>query len=201
MNTSRKLAGLRRALWFVVWTQLPVAACAQNELADATMTSNAGAGGLYNYSIALQNTGPTTIGTFWYAWIPGQFYLPTAPASVTAPAGWTFSIVNPGGGASSILFYANSTINFLQPGSSLTFRFSSLDTPAVLSGDAAAYPGTPIGTSWLYSGQPGSDVGARFVVESVVPEPSSTALLALAAAAVAPRARRRARAVHPRIVG
>jgi hypothetical protein len=89
---------------------------AQNEMATAEMTDTAAGGGVYNYSILLQNTGPTTIGTFWYAWIPGQYYLPTAPVSVQPPAGWTYSIVNPGGAGASILYYANSTTTYLHSG-------------------------------------------------------------------------------------
>ena len=80
------------------------------------MTDTASGGGLYNYSILLQNTGTTAIGTFWYAWIPGQFYLPGTPTNIQPPPGWFYSIVNSGGADASILYSANSTTSYLQPG-------------------------------------------------------------------------------------
>src|SRR5262245_42661065 len=51
----------------------------------------------YRYSLDLQNTGTTTIGTFWYAWIPGEDFMATSPLNIVSPAGWNATIT--GGGA------------------------------------------------------------------------------------------------------
>ena len=62
------------------------------------------------------------------------------------------------------------------PGALLAFGFNEAATPATSAGNSPFYPGTPIGTSFVYSGAPFSDAGDKFVVASVVPEPSSLAL-------------------------
>ncbi|MDE3065947.1 MAG: PEP-CTERM sorting domain-containing protein [Verrucomicrobiota bacterium] len=152
------------------------AAFGQNGPERATATLNGVQnGGLYDYTISLDNTGTVPIGTFWYAWIPGQFYLPSAPASEAPPTGWTASTPSLGGNYS-IEYSASSSADYLQPGSSLNFDFTSSDTPATLAGDSSSYPGTPIGTSYLYEGAAFSDQGYQFVVQSI-PEPSVAGLL------------------------
>jgi hypothetical protein len=128
--------------------------------------------GVYDYTITLHNTSATTIGTFWYAWIPGYFFLPSTPASATAPAGWTATIFS----SYSIEYTANAPANYLGAGGSLNFQFTSTDTPAALAANSPHDPSYPVGTSYLYSGGPFSDAGYQFVVQSV-PEPSPLGLL------------------------
>jgi len=166
--------GFFLALLFVLAKAGP--AHAQTELGTATMTAVPDiAPGSYDYTIHLTDTGSTAIGTFWYGWIPGEFFLPTPATGVVAPPGWSGSQVTVGN--SSIEFVAGSVGVELSPGQSLNFGFVSTDSPATLAGDAApTYPTTPVGTSWLYSGGPFSDPGARIVVQSV-PEPSLAGLL------------------------
>ena len=57
-------------------------------------------GANFDYTIALSNSSSSnaSIGTFWYAWIPGQDYLATSPISVTPPTGWSDNITNMGSG-------------------------------------------------------------------------------------------------------
>ena len=54
------------------------------------------AGPDFNYTINLANASSSNagIGTFWYAWVPGEDFLATSPISVSPPAGWTDNITN-----------------------------------------------------------------------------------------------------------
>ena len=81
--------------------------------ADVEGTSN-GLGG-FNYTIALADIGSTTIGTFWFSWVPGFSYMTQVPSSIGAPAGWTATVV-PESGGYSIEWAANSPANYIQAG-------------------------------------------------------------------------------------
>ncbi len=149
--------------------------------ATATLTDTPTSSGAYNYTLNLTNTGTTTIGTFWFAWIPGAGFLPTVPSSVSSPAGWTEVSTNAGHA-----LQWTTTSSLLAPGQSLTgFDFTSTNTPAQL---LATYPGTATGvgagdpdlTSFVYIGAPLGDPGSQFVVTeaapTVTPEPDSLVL-------------------------
>ena len=149
--------------------------------ATATYTSAADATpGLYDYSLTLNNTGTTTIGTLWFAWVPGGDFLSPSPTNVTAPAGWTDGLFNNATNTGTSVRWVTTT-SLLQPGQSLSgFNFTSAETPAqllgnVLSGTGA---GSPILTTFVYIGAPLRDPGAAFVPVAQTPEPESLALLA-----------------------
>ena len=113
-------------------------------------------GSNFDYTIDLSNSSSSTasIGTFWYAWIPQPFedFLATNPVSVSPPAGWTDTITNIGSSDGfAIEFISTGSADNVQPGSSLDFGFTSADTPASVNGDSVFYPGTPVGTSFVYS--------------------------------------------------
>ncbi len=142
-------------------------------------------GSNYDYTIDLSNSSASnaSIGTFWYAWIPGQDYLATSPISVSPPAGWTDQITNMGSGDGfAILFISNGSSYNVQPGSSLNFSFVSADTPASVNGNSVFYPNTPVGTSYVYPQGPFSDAGHEFVVkpaptlQSIAVTPANTNL-------------------------
>jgi hypothetical protein len=156
---------------------LAVAESRASTLASATLVDSALPGGGFEYTITLNNTGTTPIGTFWYAWVPGEDYLATSPTA-KLPGGWSASITGgtPGDGYA-IEWTANSTP--LAAGSSMTFQFDSADTPTEIAGDSIYYPGTPVGTSFVYQGGPFSGGFSQFVVVSAVPEPSTVASLGL----------------------
>jgi hypothetical protein len=125
-------------------------------------------GANYDYSITVSNSGSSSaaVGTFWFAWIPVPYedFLATRPISVTPPAGWTDSITHSGvSDGYGILFSANSSADYVQPGSSLDFRFTSADTPASVDGDSSYYPGTPVATSVVYPQSAYSNGGQQFV--------------------------------------
>ncbi len=136
--------------------------------------------GVYNYTLSLNNTGTTTIGTFWFAWIPGGDFLSPKPTNVTQPLGWTNSLVNNATNTGTSIRWVTTT-SLLQPGQSLSgFDFSSTETPEQLlrnvpSGTGA---GRPILTSFVYIGAAFGDPGTSIVPTAATPEPSSLALLA-----------------------
>ena len=149
--------------------------------ATATYTGKADAAtpGLYDYSLTLNNTGTTTIGTFWFAWVPGGDFLAPVPTGATAPTGWTDSILtNPATGGTSIRYLAGS--NLLQAGQSLSgFDFSTTETPAELLGTfpTGIGAGDAVTTAFVYEGAPFADPGHQLVATAATPEPGSLALL------------------------
>lgn len=139
---------------------------AQGQIANGTV-SGAGSGP-YTYSLSFSDAANATapIGSVWYAWVPGGFFLPAAPTSASAPPGWTANI-----SSQSIQFVASSAANDITAGSSLSgFSYHATFSPAQL----AAAPSS--GLSVAYSGGLFSDSGNTFTV-AAVPEPSTLVLL------------------------
>ena len=68
---------------------------AQTILASGQLSAAAGGGGTWDYTMIISDSASATspIGSFWFAWVPGQFYLPTNPSSASGPTGWTANIV------------------------------------------------------------------------------------------------------------
>ncbi len=147
-------------------------------------SANLAATGSDAYSITLSNTGTTTIGTFWYAWTPGQDYMSVEPTNITSPAGWKDLITGSGNSTDgyAIQWTATSSTSYLAAGNSLSgFSFdSTLPAVQLTADDSPFYPSTPVGTSVAYSGGPFSSAGDTFVVNTV-PEPSTFVLAAAAA--------------------
>ncbi len=146
----------------------------------------------YTYSLSLTNTSTdgSTVGTFWFAWIPHQSYLASNPISVSAPTGWEDGPDSQSvGGAlgekgASIEFQADGSGSYLTAGTTLKgFSFTTADSPSSVFGDSIYFPGTPVLTSQVYHAGPFSDNfnginGYQFLVQ-VVPEPTPLALLAI----------------------
>jgi hypothetical protein len=153
---------------------------------NAVVTGSPMGGGMYHYTVTLNNTGTTTVGTLWFAWIPGGNFMATVPTGITSPAGWSAQVVG-GAGAASILWQANNAGSRLAAGGTLTtFSFNSTSTPAQLSGFAVSSPSNLVTTSFIYSGAAFSDAGFQFTA-SVVPAPSAAAFASLSLAALARR--------------
>jgi hypothetical protein len=135
------------------------------ETASATITATPD-GENWQYSIKLIDTGSTTVGTFWFAWVPGEDFLDTSPGSITSPTGWQ-EVVTHGGSNDgyAIQWKASSASDEIQSGGTLTgFSFVSSESPTALAGDSAFYPGTPMLTTVVYEGEPLNGPGAQFVV-------------------------------------
>ena len=133
------------------------------------------------YAITLNSTGTTTVGSFWYAWIPGQDYLATSPLTVSSPPNWSSFITGfpSSSNGYGIQWFANSPADYIPIGGSKSgFGFTSLDSYASVSGNSIFYPSTPVGTSFVYSQGLFSDAGYQFVVASApIPEPTALALV------------------------
>ena len=162
--------------------------------ASAQISGTSLGGGVYDYTITLNNTGTTgssPIGTFWFGWIPGENFMASSPTGIVSPTNWTSNITN--GGTSdgyAIQWVASNSANDVAPGTSLNFSFNSTDTPAMMAGNSTFYSSTPEGTSFVYSGAPFSDSGTQFVVQSV-PEPSTWTMIGGAGFGVLALCRRR----------
>jgi hypothetical protein len=153
-------------------------------------------GANFDYSITLTNLATSTdsIETFWFAWVPVEDFLTTTPISVTAPAGWTSLITHfPNVPTNGFAIQFKTSTNPLDPGNSLVFQFTSSDTPAMVTGPSAFFDHPPVGTSFVYSGQPFQGDSLQFVVQAV-PEPASLMLGLVAVPALAGLAIRRRRA-------
>ena len=138
--------------------------------------SSTAAGANFNNTITLTNASSSNagIGTFWFAWVPGEDFLATSPISVSPPPGWSDNITHMGpGDGFAIQFIANSPASDVQPGSSLNFSFTSADSPAAINGNSVFFPGTPVGTAFVYPQGPFSDAGHQFVV-TPAPTPTPT---------------------------
>jgi hypothetical protein len=120
-------------------------------------------GGVFRYTITLTNVGTTGIKTFWYAWIPGQDYLATSPTNITSPAGWSAIITGGAPGDGYAIQWTTSSAP-LAPGASLSYAFQSTDSPAMIAGNSTFFPGTPVGTSFVYEGAAFSGGSSQFVV-------------------------------------
>jgi hypothetical protein len=156
-------------LMLAVGTALSVHA--QGQIASGTVSGSGS--GPYTYSLSFSDAASATspIGSVWYAWVPGFFYLPGVPMSASAPAGWTANLV---GTANSVQFTANSPANYITAGQSLSgFSYQAAFSPAQL----AAAPNSGLSVAYhagLFSDTPGN----TFTVQAVaVPEPTTLTLL------------------------
>ncbi len=139
---------------------------AQGQLGAGTISGTGS--GPYSYSLTFSDLAGATapVGSVWYSWVPGFFYLPGTPTSASAPPGWTATI-----SGNSVQFVANSPAYAITPGNSLSgFGYQANFSPAQL----AAAPNS--GLSVAYSAGLFSDAGNTFTVQ-IVPEPSTWMLL------------------------
>jgi len=153
---------------------------AASEMASAAITAQSLGGGNFQYNIKLNDTGTTTIGTYWFAWIIGQDYMSVSPTSIVAPANWTDIVTHGGSSDGYAIQYVANSAHLLAAGNSLSgFQFDSTMTPAQMAGNSVFYPTTPVTTAFVYMGGPLGDAGFQFTAPvTTVPEPSSWMLAA-----------------------
>jgi hypothetical protein len=169
------------SLMLAVGTALSVHA--QGQIASGTVSGSGS--GPYTYSLSFTDGASSTspIGSVWYAWTPGLFYLPGVPTSASAPAGWTATV-----SSDSVQFVATSSANYITAGQSLSgFSYQAAFSPAQLAAAANS------GVSVAYSGGLFSDAGNTFTVQAV-PEPSTLALFVCGATGLCLVGHRRLRA-------
>jgi len=163
--------------------------------ATGTFTDTMPTPGTWTYDITLNNTGTTTIGTFWFSWIPGAGFMGAGPTDIQSPTGWAAITTN---GDRAIQW--KTTTSLLMPSQSMTgFIFTSTLSPTELMAPFAGPglgTGDPTSTAFVYIAAPLADPGAQLTVmpAATTPEPSSLlpAGLCIAAAAFVKFARRRA---------
>ncbi|SRR5579883_2227107 len=82
----------------------------------------------YHYKMTLTNTGTSNLGTYWFAWVPGEDFMPTSPTNISSPPSWTSTITFAGPGDGYAILWTAGTP--LAPGGSLSgFEFDSATTP------------------------------------------------------------------------
>jgi hypothetical protein len=148
-------------------------------MASATLTSTQIDPTTWLYDVTLDDIGTTNLGTFWFAWEPGEDFMPTAPTSVSSPAGWTDAITHAGASDGFAIQWIAGAGAAVTPGNSLTgFSFDSKTSPTTMAGHSPFFPSTPILDSFVYSGAPFSDAGFLLDVQAAAtPEPSGFALM------------------------
>lgn len=132
-------------------------------LANVTSTLS---GGVYTYTISTLVNGTSTVGAFWFAWLPAESFLPSLPLSIIPTAGWTGTIVGPEAGGYSIQWVATTPII---SGATAVFSFTTVDSPTTLFTAAASFPTTLVATSFIYVAAPFGDPGAQVVPANNVP--------------------------------
>lgn len=175
MNNLPKLIPIRFALALAAGLAVSIVS-SQAQSATATISGVAAGGGVFDYTITLQNTGTTSLDSFWYAWTLSGNNLSAAASNPGSSLGWIDTALE---GNTSISWEGNSG-NTLAVGQSATFTFDSTETPSAIttlpSGESVAYVnGT--GPNTFEQNDPGvaSPVFSPTLV--AVPEPSSLGLL------------------------
>lgn len=183
MNQRHALASLAAGLLALAMSPAAFANVAATGTISGSPIATGANTGDYNYTIDLTNTGSQSIDFLWFAWTPGQDYLFSTPVSASAPSGWTTNILPAGGGSGASIQFNSSTMS-IASGNSLDFSFITADAPSlVYSQSSHWFPGTPVGTSFVYNAAPFTTPSDMIVV-TPTPEPASMGLLAIGAAAL-----------------
>ncbi len=155
---------------------------AQNTLSATATLSDVPAGGIFDYTLTLQNTGSVAINSFWYGWIQGVFNLPTTGSNLqNVQNSLAWDVINDG---NSIQFENNSG-STLAAGASMTFTFDSIETPDSFITDTLDRPVASIAYAAANGpstfGQSENGIASDPIPTTLVaaPEPSSMTLLAL----------------------
>ena len=148
---------------------------AQNVQVTDSLTAVPAAGGVFDYTLQLNNTGSEAIESVWLGWVPASFNIAN-PSSPGNNLGWS-SVLD-----GSSIQYGGTAGTALAAGHSGTFTFDSTTTPAQFmaqtgqAGQSTAYGVNAVNGQLSFSLSPPDTQVFAF---TVAPEPSTFALLAL----------------------
>ena len=172
MKYLTKLTSLRLA--FAVAAGLAASiASSHAQGAIATISDVPAGGGVFDYTIILQNTGSTSLNSFWYGWTTSGNNLPVGhnPTSAGNSLNWANNLNG------NSIEWVNSTGTALAPGQSGTFTFASTATQSAIttppSGDSVAY----VNGITFTQNNPGDSTPVFSPTLVPAPEPSSVSLL------------------------
>lgn len=150
-----------------------ISAHAQNPNATATISAVPAGGGLFDYTIILDNTGTSSLNSFWYGWTTGGNNLPSSPTSANNSLGWANTL------SGNSIMWQNSSGTALASGQTATFTFVDSSTPTAIttspSGESVAY----VGSIDFSQGVSGDSTGVFSPVLQPAPEPSTLGLMAV----------------------
>jgi hypothetical protein len=171
MKYMPKLTTLR--LTFAVAAGLAASTAPSHAQGAIATISDVPAGSAFDYTIILQNTGSTSLNSFWYGWTTSGNNLPVGhnPTSAGNSLGWA-NILD-----GNSIEWENSSGTALAPGQSGTFTFASTATPSAItappSGDSVAY----VNGITFTQNNPGDSTPVFAPTLVAAPEPSSVSLL------------------------
>lgn len=148
---------------------------AQDVLVTTSLSSVTAGGGVFDYTLTLNNTGSEAIESFWLGWVPGSFNV-SSPSSAGNNLGWTSTLDG------SSVQYGGTAGTALAAGHSGTFTFDSTTTPAQFmaqtgeAGDSTAYGVNAANGQLSFTLSPPD---TETFALTVAPEPSTFAILAL----------------------
>jgi len=165
-----------------------------SETASATISGSPVGGGVTQYNISLTNTSTdgSTVGTFWFSWVPGSDFMEAKPTGIVSPTGWNAAITGSDNSSDGNAIQWVASSNLLAQGGTDNFFFDSTESLSQLLGPSS-YGSKPSElTSFAYHATPFSDTpGFEFQVQAeAVPEPASMCLIALGSGALLFRRRR-----------
>ena len=181
-NQLPKLTANRFALALAVAAGLAASTVAsQAQSATATISGVPAAGGDFDYTLTLKNTGTQSLNSFWYGWTTSSNNLPSDPISAANSLGWVSSIAGNSIQWDNTYNYYGYTYYYGTPlaaGQSATFTFVSASTLSAItqspSGESVAYVSGIDGSQ----GVTGDSTAVFSPTTAAVPEPSSMGVVA-----------------------
>jgi hypothetical protein len=171
MNKPSKFLAIRCLLVAAaIWVIFPTSSHGQG--ATATISDVASAGGTFDYTLTLHNTGTLDLNSFWYGWTDFGNNLPSNPSGAANSLGWA-NVLD----ANSIQWENNTGASALAPGQFATFTFVSTSTLAQItaspSGESVAFTSDLV---QFNQGVAGQSTPVFSPTIATVPEPSISML-------------------------
>jgi hypothetical protein len=127
-------------------------------------------GGVFDYTIILQNTGSGNLNSFWYGWTASGNNLPTPPSSPLNSLGWGNTLFG------NSIMWVSSSGSALAPGQFGTFTFVSSSTPAQITTAPAGGSVVYVNGITFTQNNPGDSSPVFSPTLVTAPEPSTLAL-------------------------